>query len=139
MPLILASPLSRIHTTYFSHNGLSTGDWMHVEWRNWSRLRKLKTVTRASDGSSTTYMVGLGTKGPMILFAPSMPTVVYQGLRTLADSASRYVFAPQHAYVGSPTYDVDVISVLAEGDGQYITGDPIENVTIVLESHGAAA
>jgi hypothetical protein len=146
VPLDLVTP-SNVGPVYLTDDTLVTGTPAHAEWIDaLLRQRKIASVATGLDGTGRVSFTGVGTKGYVTLVIPSCPDVLADALRDLiATGTKTAVLRHLSSALGTKTLTVEVLSVTAQGDGQYkVTAtaadkDPIEDVQVVMWSHGAAA
>lgn len=132
---------------YFTDDNTALGDPAWVDWRDWgTRPNPFRSEAEAVSGLTTVYTRSVGTKGRITLVIPSCPQRVYDALRAAknATPGSPFLLTAYHPTLGPVTpvtRNVEYLDVTAEPavgpeGGQWENGDPIEDVTIRLRSHG---
>jgi hypothetical protein len=135
VPLLNQSPLSKIGSVFLSSTALSSGEWTKVDLLD-QRVKKIKSVARGcGTGKPFVSIFGDGAKGPLVLTIASCYQALYDALKTLANSPLVYAAVLYHPRQ-TLSLDVEVMALSIVGDEQWISGDPVEGVRVVLESHG---
>lgn len=133
---------SRIDTTYFTHDGTSTGDPCDVEgdaqFHAFFDAPVVWDVGAAADLTSVAATgIARGMRGVFTLTFSWAPVAVRNGLRAMIGGGIK-AFVFYHPDVASPvTLNVEVLRLRPANDGRYTTTDPVEGLAVVCLSHGA--
>lgn len=138
MPLSLVTP-STIGSAYLTDTAAAGGVPVWVEWTDWSsRTKKVKSVAFGLDGYPYVSRVGVGQKGYMTLVIPSCPQALYSALQAFVNDGTQRTATLYHATLGTVARTVEVLDVLAPADEQFVSGEPVENVTVRMVAFAAA-
>jgi hypothetical protein len=130
-----------IDSVYFTSDATISGDWCHVEWVDWAKMKKLKSSEAALDTSISVRSTGTGARAASSsLFFPSCPSSIFAGLKTYQNGNAHHTYAGVHPQLGSFSYEIEVLSLVVpepgnEGD-QWQAGDPLAKVTVRVAIFG---